>query len=73
MVVVLLVFGPKKLPELGHSLGKSITSFKMGLKDLQGEIGTSMAEAETPEPAVPSELVAAQSTVVEGNAAKPES
>ncbi len=30
-VVALLVFGPKRLPDLGLSLGKAITSFKKGL------------------------------------------
>jgi sec-independent protein translocase protein TatA len=28
LVIVLIVFGPKKLPDLGHSLGKGIREFK---------------------------------------------
>lgn len=32
LLVVLLVFGPKKLPELGSSLGKSIHGFGKGIK-----------------------------------------
>ena len=28
LVVVLLIFGPNKLPQLGDALGKSIRSFK---------------------------------------------
>jgi len=28
LIVVLVVFGPKKLPDLGHSLGKGIREFK---------------------------------------------
>jgi sec-independent protein translocase protein TatA len=28
MVIVLLLFGPKRLPELGESIGKAIKSFK---------------------------------------------
>jgi sec-independent protein translocase protein TatA len=72
MVVVLLVFGPKRLPELGNSLGRSITSFKSGLKDVQSEISTSMAENETREPATPPELVATHSTVVQEDAVKPQ-
>ena len=31
MVIALLVFGPKKLPSLGKSLGEGITSFKKAL------------------------------------------
>ena len=33
LLVVLLLVGPKRLPELAASFGKSIKSFKEGLKD----------------------------------------
>ena len=33
LVVVLVVFGPRRLPELGASIGKAITGFKRGLKE----------------------------------------
>jgi len=32
-VVALLLFGPKRLPELGKSLGKSIAAFKEGMRE----------------------------------------
>jgi sec-independent protein translocase protein TatA len=32
-VIALLVFGPKKLPELGKSLGESIRGFKKALHE----------------------------------------
>jgi sec-independent protein translocase protein TatA len=32
-LVALLVFGPKKLPELGKGLGEGIKSFKKGIKE----------------------------------------
>jgi sec-independent protein translocase protein TatA len=35
-VVALLVFGPRKLPELGKGLGEAIRGFKAGLKDQDG-------------------------------------
>lgn len=31
--VVVLLFGGKKLPQLGRSMGSAITNFKKGLKD----------------------------------------
>ncbi|MBI5209160.1 MAG: twin-arginine translocase TatA/TatE family subunit [Elusimicrobia bacterium] len=31
--IALLVFGAKRLPEIGQSLGKSIKAFKQGLKE----------------------------------------
>ena len=35
MVVVLLVFGAKRLPEIGSSIGKGIREFKRSLTDTQ--------------------------------------
>ena len=32
LVIALLVFGPKKLPELGQGLGKGIRSFRDSMK-----------------------------------------
>ncbi len=33
--IAFLVFGGKKLPEIGTGLGKAISSFKNGLKDVE--------------------------------------
>jgi sec-independent protein translocase protein TatA len=35
--IVLLVFGPKKLPELGKGLGESIRSFKQAITESKEE------------------------------------
>lgn len=37
LAVVLLLFGGKKLPELGNSMGKALTNFKKGMKEGTGE------------------------------------
>jgi sec-independent protein translocase protein TatA len=37
MVVALLIFGPKKLPEIGRSLGKTIRSFQEASNEFQTE------------------------------------
>ena len=34
--IALLVFGPKKLPELGKGIGESIRGFKSALKEPEG-------------------------------------
>ncbi|HUF13143.1 MAG TPA: twin-arginine translocase TatA/TatE family subunit [Longimicrobiales bacterium] len=36
--VLLLVFGAKRLPELGGALGKGIREFKTSVRDIEGEI-----------------------------------
>jgi len=36
--IAFLVFGGKKLPELGSGLGKAITSFKKGLRDVEESV-----------------------------------
>lgn len=33
VVVAILIFGPKKIPELGSALGKTLRGFKEELKD----------------------------------------
>jgi sec-independent protein translocase protein TatA len=33
LVIALIIFGPKKLPQLGEGLGKAIRSFKDGMKE----------------------------------------
>ncbi|MDE7125505.1 MAG: twin-arginine translocase TatA/TatE family subunit [Muribaculaceae bacterium] len=38
LLVVLLLFGGKKIPELMRGLGKGISSFKQGLREAQDEI-----------------------------------
>ena len=37
LVLALLVFGPKKLPEIGRSLGKAIRSFQDASKEFENE------------------------------------
>lgn len=36
-VVALIVFGPKRIPEIGSSVGKGIRDFKRGLNDITDE------------------------------------
>ena len=44
LVIALLIFGPKKLPELGSSIGKSIKEYRKSMK----EIPSPQEEEETP-------------------------
>jgi len=37
-VIALIIFGPRKLPELGRSLGKSIAEFKKASNELRNTL-----------------------------------
>jgi sec-independent protein translocase protein TatA len=37
-VIALIIFGPRKLPELGRSLGKSIAEFKRASNELKNTL-----------------------------------
>jgi Tat protein translocase TatB subunit len=47
-VVALLVFGPKRLPELGRAIGKTIGQFRSVISDVKTEVDREihMAEAD---------------------------
>ena len=46
LILALLIFGPKKLPELGKQLGKTLKSLKKASNEFQNEIDQVMNEEE---------------------------
>jgi len=44
LILALLIFGPKKLPELGKQLGKTLKSLKKASNEFQNEIDQVMNE-----------------------------
>jgi len=44
LILALLIFGPKKLPELGKQLGKTLKSLKKASNEFQNEIDQVMKE-----------------------------
>jgi sec-independent protein translocase protein TatA len=49
LVIALIIFGPRKLPELGRSLGKSIGEFKRASNELRSTIEDEIRVEETRE------------------------
>ena len=46
LILALLIFGPKKLPELGKQLGKTLKSLKKASNEFQNEIDQAINEPE---------------------------
>ncbi len=46
MAVALLVFGPKKLPEIGRSMGKAIRGFQDASQEFQDEFKKEASQLE---------------------------
>jgi TatA/E family protein of Tat protein translocase len=66
MVIALIIFGPRKLPELGRSLGRSLNEFKRASNELKHTLDEEIRveEQRTAEQQRP-EQTQAQSTVDE--------
>src|SRR3989304_5692764 len=41
LVIAVLIFGPKRLPELGQNVGKAIREFKKSTEDLKNDVANS--------------------------------
>ena len=78
LVIALIIFGPRKLPELGRSLGKSINEFKRASNELRNTLeeeikveesrqtappAASATPAIPPAPTTPTESVSRSTTV----------
>ena len=54
LVIVLIVFGPSRLPELGSAVGKAMREFRKATTELTNEVKASVdAKPETPAPSAP--------------------
>jgi sec-independent protein translocase protein TatA len=59
LLVALLLFGAKRIPEIAQGLGKGITEFKRAVRDVQVEI-EDVAEAPPPAPSNQTETTKTQ-------------
>jgi TatA/E family protein of Tat protein translocase len=55
LIIIMIIFGAGKLPEIGNAFGRSIKNFKTSMKEAEEESGDQVAQAEGGDPA-PGEL-----------------
>lgn len=69
-VIALLIFGPKKLSELGRTLGKGVAEFRKAATDLRDTLDAEVARSETsaPKPRTLSDRGEAQGPATAGDA-----
>ena len=51
LAIVLIIFGPSKLPQLGSAVGKTMKEFRKATDDVQGEIKNAVEHQESQQPA----------------------
>jgi TatA/E family protein of Tat protein translocase len=57
LVIIMIIFGAGKLPELGSAFGKSIKNFKSSMREAEEASAETQAKVETPaEPKAVSEV-----------------
>ncbi|MBB6452274.1 sec-independent protein translocase protein TatA [Salirhabdus euzebyi] len=44
LVIALVIFGPKKLPELGRATGETLKEFKKSTRELTGDVTDEVKE-----------------------------
>ena len=49
LIIALLLFGAKRLPEIGRSMGKAIKEFKKSFKDVTDELDEDLNSTEKEE------------------------
>ncbi len=54
-VVALLIFGPRKLPELGRAIGRGMAEFRKAASDLRQTLDTEVSREESGRASVPQE------------------
>jgi len=53
LVIALIIFGPRKLPELGKSLGRSLSEFRRASNELRNTLDDEIRQEQRTTPAAP--------------------
>lgn len=59
LVLALLIFGPRKLPDIGRTMGKAMGEFRRATRDLKRTLDTEISAEEASRPANPAQVTPA--------------
>jgi sec-independent protein translocase protein TatA len=57
LLIVLIIFGPGRLPELGGAVGKAMREFRKATSELTNEVTQTVQAPNPPSPATPAQPV----------------
>lgn len=77
LVVILLVFGPRRLPEMAKGIGQSVREFRKGIRDIKDDINKDdepkrATVVDSPTPPTVTQASSNVSTAGKTDAAEPE-
>jgi len=56
LVLALLIFGPRKLPDIGRTMGKAMGEFRRATRDLKRTLDVELSAEEASRPAEPAQV-----------------
>ena len=68
-MLVLIVFGPRRLPEITRTIGKGIREFRKGMNEIQRELEAAGRETQWKSPPAPPKPSTASNATIAGTAA----
>ena len=71
LVLALLIFGPRKLPEIGRTMGKAMGEFRRATRDLKRTLDTEISAEEASRPVNPAQVTPAPSAELPSGPATP--
>ena len=71
LAIVLIIFGPGKLPELGGAVGRGIREFRKASSEITDEVKSSMDRHESAPPPAPAPPPSSTATTVTADHAAP--
>jgi sec-independent protein translocase protein TatA len=68
LIIALLVVGPKRLPEVGRSIGRGIREFRKAQEEVQKTIQSALDEGPSPQPPKPAPSAPNAADAADGDA-----